>query len=78
MLFKVNFKVFVEKEGEGMVKLIYNLKMNEILGMWIMGLYVADLIYEAFNVIFIGVILDDLKFIVYVYLMFFEVIEFFL
>lgn len=73
--FKANSKALAEKEGEGMAKLIYNPKTNEILGMWIMGLHAADLIHEASNAISTGATLDDLKFTVHAHPTLSEVIE---
>lgn len=42
--FKGNFKVLVEKEIDGIVKVVYCQDIGELLGVYIIGIYVLDLI----------------------------------
>ncbi|KAJ0752453.1 putative dihydrolipoyl dehydrogenase [Helianthus annuus] len=52
--FKENTKALAENEEEGLAKLLYRPDTGEILGVYILGMHVVDLIHEASNVIALG------------------------
>lgn len=59
---------------DGFVKLFVDKEIDCILGVYLIGLVVGDLIYEVCVVMEFGVVVEDLVCICYVYLIFFEVV----
>lgn len=73
-LFCVIGKVFVYGELDGFVKFVVDEEINDIFGVYMIGLYVIDMIFEVGFVRVFDVIFWEVVYIIYLYLLLFEVI----
>lgn len=73
-LFLGNVCVKVVFQGDGFVKLIVDVDIDCVLGCYIIGLNVGEMIYEICVVMEFGVLVQDIVLICYVYLIILEVV----
>eukprot|EP01038_Epipyxis_sp_PR26KG_P006728 gene6728-9221_t len=58
--FRANSKALAENEGDGIAKVLYNKKTDEVLGVHIIGIHAADLIQECANAMAAGSTVKEL------------------
>lgn len=73
--FRANSKALAENEGDGIAKVIYNKKTEEILGVHIIGIHAADLIQECANCIAMGSTVREVAMVVHTHPTLSEVLD---
>ena len=73
--FRANSKALAENEGDGIAKVLYNKKTEEILGVHIIGIHAADLIQECANCIAAGTTVREVAMMVHTHPTLSEVLD---
>lgn len=73
--FRANSKALAELEGEGIAKVLFNKKTEEVLGVHIIGIHAADLIQECANAIAAGTTVRELSMMVHTHPTLSEVLD---
>lgn len=72
--FNGNGKLFVYGEIDGFIEVICDKKIDDLLGVFMIGLYVMDLIVEVSIVMYLDVVFIEIGEVIYVYLIMIEVL----
>ena len=73
--FRANSKALAELEGDGIAKVLYNKKTEEVLGVHIIGIHAADLIQECANAVASGTTVRQLAMITHTHPTLSEVLD---
>ena len=73
--FRANSKALAELEGDGIAKVLYNKKTEEVLGVHIIGIHAADLIQECANAVATGTTVRELAMITHTHPTLSEVLD---
>lgn len=73
--FRANSKALAELEGDGIAKVLFNKKTEEILGVHIIGIHAADLIQECANAVASGTTVRELAMITHTHPTLSEVLD---
>jgi len=73
--FRANSKALAELEGDGIAKVLYNKKTEEILGVHIIGIHAADLIQECANAVAGGTTVREIAMMVHTHPTLSEVLD---
>jgi len=73
--FRANSKALAEAEGDGIAKVLFNKKTEEVLGVHIIGIHAADLIQECANAIASGTTVRELAMITHTHPTLSEVLD---